>query len=219
MFESLTSCFAFRCSASLKMTAVYESPRNIRNHASPGQPDDAENTNRRCNSMSSGVERLYVHGGAHRLNESRGTNMKQTTLTKILAAGGICGLIAASALAQTTTTTTTTDPVTGTTTTQQTTTSAAGNIVTYTPDSDYFMFRTTSSAAPVRYYYTKDTTVLDPEGHVVTWSAIRPDTPATVYYSTVGDRVVVRKVVLAQPAQPAAVIKREETTTTTTTRP
>jgi hypothetical protein len=38
----------------------------------------------------------------------------------------------------------------------------AGNIVTYTPDSDYFMFRTTSASAPVRYYYTKDTTVVDP---------------------------------------------------------
>jgi hypothetical protein len=145
--------------------------------------------------------------------------MKQTTLTKIFAAGAICAATAASALAQTTTTTTTTDPVTGTTTTQQTTTSAAGNIVTYTPESDYFMFRTGSGAPPVRYYYTKDTTVVDPEGHVVSWLAIRPDTPATVYYSTVGDRVVVRKVVLAQPAQSAAVIKREETTTTTTTRP
>ena len=108
-------------------------------------------------------------------------------------------------------------PVTGTTTTQQTTTSSAGNIVTYTPDSDYFMFRTTSGASPVRYYYTKDTTVVDPAGRVVNWSAIRPDMPATVYYSTVGDRVVVRKVVLA--SQPAAVIKQEETTTTTTTRP
>ena len=61
--------------------------------------------------------------------------------------------------------------------------------------------------------------MVDPAGRVVSWSAIRPDMPATVYYSTVGDRVVVRKVVLAQPAQPAAVIKREETTTTTTTRP
>ena len=107
--------------------------------------------------------------------------------------------------------------MTGTTTTQQTTTSSAGNIVTYTPDSDYFMFRTASGAAPVRYYYTKDTTVVDPAGRVVSLSAIRPDMPATVYYSTVGDRVVVRKVVLAQPAQPAAVIKQEETTTTTTT--
>ena len=78
------------------------------------------------------------------------------------------------------------------------------------------MFRTTSGAAPVRYYYTKDTTVVDPAGHVVSWSAVRPDMPATVYYSTVGDRVVVRKVVLTQPAP---VIRHEETTTTTTTRP
>ena len=142
--------------------------------------------------------------------------MKQTRLMKILALGLASAASVGIALAQTTTTTTTTDPVTGTTTTQQTTTSTAGNIVTYTPDSDYFMFRRTSAPAPVRYYYTKDTTVVDPEGRVLTWSAVRPDTPATVYYSTVGDRVVVRKVVLAQPA---AVIKREETTTTTTTRP
>src|ERR1700745_3726389 len=133
--------------------------------------------------------------------------MKQIRLTKILAASLLCAAALGVALAQTTTTTTTTDPVTGTTTTQQTTTSAAGSIVTYTPDSDYFMFRTASAASPVRYYYTKDTTVVDPEGRVVNWSAIRPDMPATVYYSTVGDRVVVRKVVLA--SQPAPVIRHE----------
>src|SRR5712671_4534888 len=143
--------------------------------------------------------------------------MKQTRLLKILAVGLASAASVGIALAQTTTTTTTTDPVTGTTTTQQTTTSTAGNIVTYTPDSDYFMFRTASGATPIRYYYTKDTAVVDPTGRVVNWSAIRPDMPATVYYSTVGDRVVVRKVVLA--SQPAAVIKHEETTTTTTTRP
>jgi hypothetical protein len=144
--------------------------------------------------------------------------MKQIRLTKILAASLLCAASLGIALAQTTTTTTTTDPVTGTSTTQQTTTTAAGNIVTYTPDSDYFLFRTASAATPVRYYYTKDTTVVDPAGRVVSLSAIRPDMPATVYYSTVGDRVVVRKVVLARP-QPAAVIRHEETTTTTTTRP
>jgi hypothetical protein len=142
--------------------------------------------------------------------------MKQIRLTKILAGGLACVASLGLAAAQTTTTTTTSDPVTGTTTTQQTTTSSAGNIVTYTPNSDYFMFRTTSDAAPVRYYYTKDTTVVDPAGRVVSLSAIRPDMPATVYYSTVGDRVVVRKVVLTQPVP---VIKHEETTTTTTTRP
>jgi hypothetical protein len=157
-----------------------------------------------------------MHDGAHPFNESRGINMKQTRLAKILVAGAIYAGAVALALAQTTTTTTTTDPVTGTTTTQQTTTSAAGNIVTYTPDSDYFMFRTAPDVAPVRYYYTKETSVVDPEGRVVSLSAIRPDMPATVYYTTVGDRVVVRKVVLAQPAP---VYKHEETTTTTTTKP
>jgi hypothetical protein len=137
--------------------------------------------------------------------------MKQTRFTKILIATVVCAASLGIALAQQTTTTTTTDPVTGTTTT-----SAAGTIVTYTPDSDYITFRTAPGVAPVRYYYTKDTTILDPEGHVVTWSAVRPDMPATVYYSTVGDRVVVRKVVLSQPA---TVYKHEETTTTTTTKP
>jgi hypothetical protein len=103
------------------------------------------------------------------------------------------------------------DPVTGTTTTA--TTSTAGTITAYTPDSDYIMFRTSTDAPPVRYYYTKDTTILDPEGHTVTWSSIRPDMPATVYYTNVGDRVVVRKVVLSQPA---TVYETKETTTTTT---
>ena len=128
----------------------------------------------------------------------------------------LCAAALGLALAQQTTTTTTTDPVTGTTTTAQTTTSAAGTIVTNVPDSDYITFRTAPDVSPVRYYYTKETSILDPEGHIVTWSAIRPDMPATIYYTTVGDRVVVRKVVLAQPV---TVYKHEETTTTTRTKP
>jgi hypothetical protein len=143
--------------------------------------------------------------------------MKQTRLVKILAAAFACAAGLELALSQTTTTTTTTDPVTGTTTTEQTTTSSAGTIVTYTPDSDYFMFRTTPEVAPARFYYTRDTTVVDPAGRTVSLSAIRPDMPATIYYTKVGDRVLVRKVVLSQP--PPRIIKHEETTTTTTTRP
>jgi hypothetical protein len=137
--------------------------------------------------------------------------MKQTRLTKILVTAVACAAALGVALAQETTTTTTTDPVTGTT--QQTTVTSAGTITAYTPDSDYIMFRTSAEAPPVRYYYTRDTTILDPEGHTVTWSAVRPDTPATVYYTNVGDRVVVRKIVLAQPS---TIYKKEETTTTTT---
>jgi hypothetical protein len=140
--------------------------------------------------------------------------MKQTRLVKILAGGAACAAALGIALAQETTTTTTTrDPVTGTTTTESATTTSTGTIAAYTPDSDYIMFRTSTATAPVRYYYTKDTTILDPEGHTVTWSAIRPDMPATVYYTNVGDRVVVRKVVLSQPT---AVYEKKETTTTTT---
>jgi hypothetical protein len=141
--------------------------------------------------------------------------MKQTRLTKILVAAVACAAAVGVALAQeTTTTTTTADPVTGTT--QQTTVTSAGTITAYTPDSDYIMFRTSAEAAPVRYYYTRDTTILDPEGHTVTWSAVRPDMPATVYYTNVGDRVVVRKIVLAQPP---TIYKKETTTTTTTKEP
>jgi len=141
--------------------------------------------------------------------------MKQTRLVKILAAGIVCAAALGVAVAQETTTTTTiTDPVTGTTATQSTTTTAAGTIATYTPDSDYFTFRTAPDAAPVRYYYTRDTSVVDPEGRAVNWSAIRPDMPATIYYTNVGNRVVVRKVVLRHP-----VIYEHRETTTTTTRP
>ena len=140
--------------------------------------------------------------------------MKQTRLVKILATGVVCAVALGIALAQeTTTTTTTTNPVTGTTTTESATTTTTGTIAAYTPDSDYITFRTSTDTAPVRYYYTNATTILDPEGHTVTWSAIRPDMPATVYYTNVGDRVVLRKIVLSQPT---TVYEKKETTTTTT---
>ena len=82
----------------------------------------------------------------------------------------------------------------------------------YQPSSDYITFRTESSTSPVRYYYTKDTTIVDPAGQTVTWSDIRPDMAATVYYANEGDRVIARKIVLSQP-----VTVHKKTTTTTTT--
>jgi hypothetical protein len=33
-------------------------------------------------------------------------------------------------------------------------------------------------AEPVKYYYTKSTTIVDPTGRTVEWSAVRPDMPA-----------------------------------------
>src|ERR1700737_4406883 len=143
--------------------------------------------------------------------------MKQTRLLKILGSGIGCVVALGVVLAQeTTTSTTTTNPVTGTTTTESSTTTSQGTITAYTPGSDYITFRSTTEAAPVKYYYTKSTTILDPEGRTVTWSAVRPDLPATVYYVKQGDRIVASKIVLAKPG---TVYEKKETTTTTTTRP
>jgi len=138
--------------------------------------------------------------------------MKQTTLAKILAVA--CSMGVVTAMAQTSTTVTTKDAAAGTAVTETSTTTSTGTISTYTPGTDYITFRTSTETAPVRYYYSKDTTILDPEGHAVTWSAVRPDLPATVYYTRDGERMVVRKIVLSNPA---AVIEKKETTTTTTT--
>src|SRR5207302_9311837 len=132
--------------------------------------------------------------------------MKETTLAKILAVA--CGLGLVTAVAQTSTTVTTKDAATGTAVTETSTTTATGTISTYTPGTDYITFRTSTDTAPVRYYYTKDTSILDPEGQVVTWSAVRSDLPATVYYMRDGDRMILRKIVLSK----AAVIAKKETT-------
>src|SRR5256885_7810982 len=138
--------------------------------------------------------------------------MKQTTLAKILAVA--CSLGVVTAIAQTSTTVTTKDAAAGSAVTETSTTTSTGTIATYTPDTDYITFRTGgTTGAPVRYYYSKDTTILDPEGRTVTWSAVRPDMPATVYYVREGDRMLVRRVVLSKPT----VIEKKETTTTTTT--
>jgi hypothetical protein len=140
--------------------------------------------------------------------------MKQTTLAKILAVA--CSMGVVTAMAQTSTTVTTKDAAAGTTVTETSTTTSTGTISTYTPGTDYITFQTGgTTGAPVRYYYSKDTTILDPDGRTVTWSAVRPDLPATVYYTRDGDRMVARKIVLSKPA--GAVIEKKETTTTTTT--
>src|SRR5205823_9202522 len=139
--------------------------------------------------------------------------MKETTLAKILAVA--CGLGLVTALAQTSTTVTTKDAATGTAVTEASTTTASGTITTYTPGTDYITFRAGTTGTPVRYYYTKDTTILDPAGQTVTWSAVRPDLPATVYYVREGDRMIVRKIMLTKPV----VTEKETTTTTTTERP
>jgi len=141
--------------------------------------------------------------------------MKQTRLMKMLAAGVACAMAVSTVFAQTSSTTTTTAGATGVTTSTSEV-SGSGVITTYTPGSDYISFRTETSAEPVRYYYTKKTVLIDPEGRTVEWSALRPDMPVTYSYVKEGDRMVVTKVTLAKPV---TTYQKEQTTTTTTTKP
>ena len=145
--------------------------------------------------------------------------MKQIRLVKLLAAGAAGTVALSTAFAQeSSTTTTTTADTTGVSesTTSTSTLSGSGTITAYTPGSDYIMFRTESSTTPVKYYYTKNTVLVDPEGRTVEWTALKPDMPVTYTYTKQGDRMVVTKVTLAKPL---SYYEKKETTTTTTTKP
>ncbi len=152
--------------------------------------------------------------------------MKQNRLTTLLAAGAVSAIALTTAFAQTSTTTTvpststtTTAPAvtssSSTTTTSTSTLDGTGTITTYTPGSDYISFRTETSAAPVKYYYTKNTTIVDPEGKTVEWSMLKPDMPVRYTYVKEGDRMVISKITLTKPV---ATYEKETTTTTTTTK-
>jgi hypothetical protein len=144
--------------------------------------------------------------------------MKQTRLMKMLAAGMACAMAVSTVFAQTSsTTTTTTAGATGVSTSTSTSeVSGSGVVTAYTPGSDYISFRTETSTEPVKYYYTKKTVLVDPDGRTVEWSALRPDMPVTYSYVKEGDRMVVTKVTLAKPV---TTYQKEQTTTTTTTKP
>ena len=145
--------------------------------------------------------------------------MKHTRLVKVLAAGAAGAVALSTAFAQESTTTTTTagGGVAATTSTSTSTLDGTGTITAYTPGSDYITFRTEASTAPVKYYYTKSTTVVDPEGRTVEWSALRPDMPVKYTYVKEGDRMVVSRVTLQKPL--SYYEKKETTTTTTTAKP
>jgi hypothetical protein len=88
----------------------------------------------------------------------------------------------------------------------------SGTITAYTPGSDYIVFRRESSTSPVRYYFTKSTVLVDPEGRSVEWTALKADMPVTYTYVKEADRMVVTKVTLAARLP----VEKKETETTTT---
>ena len=146
--------------------------------------------------------------------------MKENRLITLLAAGAVSAIALTTAFAQTSSTTTTTDNPSSVTSSSSSTTStstmdASGTITSYTPGSDYISFRTETSSTPVKYYYTKSTTIVDPEGKTVEWSMLKPDMPVKYTYIKDGDRMVISKITLEKPVS----YYEKTTTTTTTTKP
>ena len=126
--------------------------------------------------------------------------MKQNNLMKLLAAGAVSAIALTTAFAQTSTTSTTTSNAdTAVTSTTTSTLDGTGTITAYTPGTDYISFRTETSSSPVKYYYTKNTTIVDPEGKTVEWSMLKPDMPVNYTYVKEGDRMVVSKITLSKP--------------------
>ena len=154
--------------------------------------------------------------------------MKQIKTITALATGAAFALTLSAAFAQGTTTTVTggttgvgvSTSTTGTTGVGVSTTTSASSLdgtgtMVYTPGSDYVNVRTSTTTEPTKYYYSKSTTIVDPEGKTVEWSALRPDMPVRYTYVKEGDRMVISKVTLTKPIS----TYEKTTTTTTTTKP
>ena len=91
------------------------------------------------------------------------------------------------------------------TTSTTTTTTSAGTVSQFSPDT--IVVKTTTSATPVSYSYTKTTTYVDENGNAVSSETVKSGAPVTVYYTQDGDKMVATKVIV------------RKTTTTTTPAP
>ena len=97
-------------------------------------------------------------------------------------------------------------PAPSTTSTTTTTTSSAGTVSQFSPNT--IIVKTTTSADPVSYSYSKTTTYVDENGNTVSSETVKSGAPVTVYYTQDGDKMVATKVVV-----------RKTTTTTTPATP
>jgi len=88
--------------------------------------------------------------------------------------------------------------------TQTTTTTSNGTVNQFGPDA--IVVKTATSADPISYSYTKDTTYVDENGNTVSSETVKSGLPVTVYYAQDGTRMVATKVIVRK-------------TTTTTTAP
>ena len=142
--------------------------------------------------------------------------MKQNRFIKLLATGAVSAIALTTAFAQTSSTTTTDPAVPATSSSSPTpstsTVEGSGTITSYTPGDNFILLRPETSIAPVMYYTTKTTTIVDPAGKAVQWSALKAHTPVKYTYVNDGDRLVISKITLTKSVSSDK--KKEKTTTT-----
>jgi hypothetical protein len=77
---------------------------------------------------------------------------------------------------------------------ETTTVTSDGTISQFNPDT--ITVRTTSSADPVSYSYSKTTTYVDENGNPVSMETVKSGLPVTVYYDQNGTKMVATKVIV-----------------------
>ena len=90
-------------------------------------------------------------------------------------------------------------------TTSTTTTTSDGTISQFSPDT--IVVKSTTSADPISYSYSKTTTYVDENGNPVSSETVKSGAPVTVYYTQDGDKMIATKVIV------------RKTTTTTAPNP
>ena len=112
---------------------------------------------------------------------------------------------------------------------QETTTAVTttrGTFSEFVPASKTVVVRSETNPAPLRYSITRQTTIMNEAGALVTLDQVPAGTPLSVYYTGTGDRLVASRIVVQRPVTTstvttgaAPVTAERTTTTTTTTRP
>ena len=77
-----------------------------------------------------------------------------------------------------------------------TTTTSSGTISQFGPGT--IVAKTTTSADPVSYSYTKTTTYVDETGKPVSIETVKTGLPVTIYYDKSGNKMVATKVVVTK---------------------
>ena len=80
------------------------------------------------------------------------------------------------------------------TTTTTSATQCAGTVSQFGPDT--IVVKSTTSADPVSYSYSKTTTYVDENGNPVSSETVKSGAPVTVYYTQDGDKMVATKVIV-----------------------